>query len=163
LCRLSRWSDRRRFFFLSLKRKEAKETFAQNFVLLLSQNRPALLCLRRAVLPSGWFSVVKFDVEFYGGLVYTKIRKELNPMPNIKPVSDLRNYSEVLQDVAEGAPVFLTKNGRGKYAILDMRDYEKTLATIRLMNELEKGRISGETNGWLTLEAVEKNLGIADE
>lgn len=59
-------------------------------------------------------------------------------MPNIKPVSDLRNYSEVLQDVAEGSPVFLTKNGRGKYAIVDMRDYEKTLATIRLLNELEK-------------------------
>ena len=35
-------------------------------------------------------------------------------MPNIKPVSDLRNYSEVLQDVTEGSPVFLTKNGRGK-------------------------------------------------
>ena len=84
-------------------------------------------------------------------------------MPNIKPVSDLRNYSEVLQDVAEGSPVFLTKNGRGKYAILDIRDYEKTLATIRLMNELEKGRRSGETKGWLTLEAVEKYLGIADE
>lgn len=84
-------------------------------------------------------------------------------MPNIKPVSDLRNYSEVLQDVAEGAPVFLTKNGRGKYAIVDMRDYEKTMATIKLMNELDKGRRSGETKGWLTLEAVEKNLGIADE
>lgn len=84
-------------------------------------------------------------------------------MPNIKPVSDLRNYSEVLQDVAEGSPVFLTKNGRGKYAILDMQDYEKTLATIRLINELEKGRRSGETKGWLTLEDVEKNLGIADE
>lgn len=84
-------------------------------------------------------------------------------MPNIKPVSDLRNYSEVLQDVAEGSPVFLTKNGRGKYAILDIQDYEKTLATIRLMNELEKGRRSGETKGWLTLEDVERNLGIADE
>ena len=84
-------------------------------------------------------------------------------MPNIKPVSDLRNYSEVLQDVAEGSPVFLTKNGRGKYAILDMQDYEKTLATFRLMNELEKGRRSGETKGWLTLEDVERNLGIADE
>lgn len=84
-------------------------------------------------------------------------------MPNIKPVSDLRNYSEVLQDVAEGSPVFLTKNGRGKYAIVDMRDYEKTLATIRLLNELEKGRRSGETKGWMTLEAVEQNLGIADE
>ena len=38
-------------------------------------------------------------------------------MPNIKPVSDLRNYSEVLHDVALGAPVFLTKNGRRCYAI----------------------------------------------
>ena len=34
-------------------------------------------------------------------------------MPNIKPISDLRNYTEVLRDVAVGAPVFLTKNGRG--------------------------------------------------
>lgn len=49
-------------------------------------------------------------------------------MPNIKPVSDLRNYSEVLHDVAEGAPVFLTKNGRGRYAIIDIQDYEKTQA-----------------------------------
>ena len=71
-------------------------------------------------------------------------------MPNIKPISDLRNYSEVLRDVAVGAPVFLTKNGRGRYAIVDMQDYEKTRATIRLMNELVKGRRSGETEGWLT-------------
>ena len=84
-------------------------------------------------------------------------------MPNIKPISDLRNYTEVLRDVEEGAPVFLTKNGRGRYAIVDMHDYEKAQATIRLMNEIAKGRRSGETAGWLTLEAVEKNLGIADE
>ena len=70
-------------------------------------------------------------------------------MPNIKPISDLRNYSEVLHDVAVGAPVFLTKNGRGRYAIVDMQDYERTQATIRLMNELAKGRHSGETEGWL--------------
>ena len=49
-----------------------------------------------------------------------------------------------------GAPVFLTKNGRGRYAIVDMQDYERTQATIRLMNELAKGRHSGETEGWLT-------------
>lgn len=84
-------------------------------------------------------------------------------MPNIKPISDLRNYNEVLRDVEAGSPVFLTKNGRGKYAILDMEDYEKTQATIRLMNEIAKGRRSGETEGWLTMEAVEKNLGISDE
>lgn len=90
-------------------------------------------------------------------------RKGLNDMPNIKPISDLRNYSEVLHDVAVGAPVFLTKNGRGKYAIMDMQDYEKTQATLRLMNELARGRRSGETDGWLTLEDVEKSLGITDE
>ena len=30
-------------------------------------------------------------------------------MPNIKPVSDLRNYNEVLRDIAVGEPVFLTR------------------------------------------------------
>lgn len=84
-------------------------------------------------------------------------------MPIIKPISDLRNYTEVLNDVAVGAPVFLTKNGRGKYAIVDMQDYERTQATIRLMNELEKGRRSGEEYGWLSLEAVEESLGINHE
>lgn len=34
-------------------------------------------------------------------------------MISIKPVSDLRNYNEVLQDVTDDSPVFLTKNGRG--------------------------------------------------
>ena len=61
-------------------------------------------------------------------------------MPNIKPISDLRNYSDVLHDVAVDAPVFLTKNGHGRYAILDIQDFEKTQAIIRLMNELAKGR-----------------------
>lgn len=84
-------------------------------------------------------------------------------MPNIKPVSDLRNYTEVLQDVSAGAPVFLTKNGRGKYAILDIHDYDRIQATIQLMNELAKGRKSGEEKGWLTLEEVERELGVLDE
>lgn len=84
-------------------------------------------------------------------------------MPNIRPISDLRNYTEVLQNVAVGSPVFLTKNGRGRYAILDLQDYERTEAAIRLMGELEKGRRSGEEKGWLTLEEVERNLGIAYE
>ena len=68
-------------------------------------------------------------------------------MPNIKPVSDLRNYSDVLHDVTA----------------LDMHDFEKMQATLRLMNELAKGRKSGEEKGWLTLENVEKQLGIINE
>ncbi len=75
-------------------------------------------------------------------------------MPNIKPISDLRNYSDVLRDVAVGAPVFLTKNGRGRYAIVDIQDYEKSRATIALLDELAKGKKSGEEKGWLSSEDV---------
>ena len=76
--------------------------------------------------------------------------KENVIMPNIKPISDLRNYSDVLRDVSVGAPVFLTKNGRGRYAIIDMQDYEKTWATLKLMGELATGKKSGEEKGWLS-------------
>jgi len=75
-------------------------------------------------------------------------------MPNIKPVSDLRNYTEVLKDISVGSPVFLTKNGRGRYAIVDMEEYEKTQATIRLMSELAKGEKSGREQGWISQDAV---------
>ena len=60
-------------------------------------------------------------------------------MPNIKPVTDLRNYTEVLREVSMDSPVFLTRNGRGSYAILDIRDYERLQAEIALASELNKG------------------------
>jgi len=71
-------------------------------------------------------------------------------MPNIKPVSDLRNYGEVLRDVAVGAPVFLTKNGHGRYAVLDIEEYrvyETMIAWQKLKTELDEGRRSGEEDG----------------
>ena len=55
------------------------------------------------------------------------------------------------------------KNGRGRYGILDIQDFEKTQTTLRLMNELAKDRKSGEEKGGLTLEAVEKELGIIND
>ncbi len=45
-------------------------------------------------------------------------------MPNIVPISDLRNYSSVLQNVSVGSPVYFTKNGRGCYAIVDIAEQE---------------------------------------
>lgn len=76
-------------------------------------------------------------------------------MPSIKPVSDLRNYTEVLRDVDGGEPVFLTKNGRGRYVILDIEEYEKIRATLKLMNELEKGERSARENGWIDFSEIE--------
>ena len=81
-------------------------------------------------------------------------------MPIIKPVSDLRNYNDVLQDIDVGRPVFLTKNGRGLYAILDMREYEKINAALKLVTELAKGERSGQEQGWLTADEVEAALGL---
>ncbi len=81
-------------------------------------------------------------------------------MPNIKPVSDLRNYNEVLRDIAVDEPVFLTKNGRGRYVIVDINEYERQRATLKLLSELAKGEKSAREKGWLTEEEVEKELGL---
>lgn len=81
-------------------------------------------------------------------------------MPNIKPISDLRNYTEVLKETQEGAPVFLTKNGRGEYVILDMKDYDKMRAQLELLSKLEEGEKSARREGWIFAEEVERNLGI---
>ncbi len=73
-------------------------------------------------------------------------------MAVISPVSDLRNYKTVLEKVEYGSPVYLTVNGRGKYTIRDIEEdeeIEKTKAMLRLMCELNKGRRSGEEEGYV--------------
>ena len=46
--------------------------------------------------------------------------KKLIDMLNIKPISDLRNYIEVLKQVDVSNRVYLTRNGHGEYGILTM-------------------------------------------
>ena len=46
-------------------------------------------------------------------------------MPNIQPISELRNYSSLLESVTPGQPVYLTKNGHGEYVIMSMADQEE--------------------------------------
>ena len=57
-------------------------------------------------------------------------------MPNILPVSDLRNYNEVLKNCQVGEPVFLTKNGRGKFVVMDIEDYERAISLLFGMKSL---------------------------
>ena len=73
-------------------------------------------------------------------------------MPNILPISDLKNYSEVLSCCDNGAPVYLTKNGRGKYVVQSISDYEKQISTIRLLAELSKGVDSLRKDGGIGIE-----------
>ncbi len=83
-------------------------------------------------------------------------------MPIIKPISDLSNYNEVLRDISFENPVFLTKNGRGKYAILDIDYYEKLKSSLKLFSELSIGEQAGMEKGWMTVAEVEAELGLDD-
>lgn len=77
-------------------------------------------------------------------------------MISIKPVSDLRNYNEVLTDVSDDSPVYLTKNGRGAYAVLTISDYEKLTAQIKFLSEMKKGEDSAQKSGWIKSEDARK-------
>ena len=79
-------------------------------------------------------------------------------MPTTRPISDLHNYDEVLQDVKNGEPVFLTQNGKPRYVILDMEEYEKINATFRLMSELEKGERSAREKGWIDSAEIRREF-----
>lgn len=79
-------------------------------------------------------------------------------MPNIKPISDLRNYTEVLKEVSYGNPVYLTRNGRGEYAIIQMEELDKLKALNHLLTKLQKAEQSAREEGWISAEELEKEL-----
>ena len=81
-------------------------------------------------------------------------------MANILPVTDLRNYNEVLKNCRKGEPVYLTKNGRGRFVVMDIEDYERDLAEKKLLimlREAEEAVKDGE--GWLDLNEVKALMG----
>lgn len=82
-------------------------------------------------------------------------------MPTIAPISDLRNYGQVLEKVNPGSPVYLTKNGHGRYSVHSIEDdeeFERSKAMLKLMTELVKGFNSGDKEGWLSEKDVERHL-----
>ena len=81
-------------------------------------------------------------------------------MPNIVPVSDLRNYNEVLKNCQIGQPVFLTKNGRGKFVVMDIEDYEKERAEKKLLMKLREAEEAvKDGTGWMSMEELKKKVG----
>ena len=83
-------------------------------------------------------------------------------MATILPVSDLRNYNKVLENITDGNPVYLTVNGRGKYIIYDINfeeEYEQMKAMLDLLLNLREGNLSGEKDGCISLEDVRNYFG----
>ena len=81
-------------------------------------------------------------------------------MPTIKPISELRNYNTVLREVTADTPVFLTKNGHGRFAIVDIRSYERLHNELELMSALAEGEESARKRGWVSMASVRKKLGV---
>lgn len=81
-------------------------------------------------------------------------------MPNIKPISDLRNYTDVLREVRDNNPVYLTRNGRGEYAIVKIGELDRLRASVALMARLEEGEKSARESGWISADDVEAALGL---
>lgn len=84
-------------------------------------------------------------------------------MPNIKPLSDLRNYTAVVNEVSYGNRVYLTRNGHGSYAIIDMReldelDQQKTLNQLLL--KLQNAERSVLIEGTISADQLEAELGV---
>ena len=57
-------------------------------------------------------------------------------MQNIIPISDLRDYNKVLKHCVNGEPVFLTKNGRGAFVLIDIQEYEFERQVTKLLTHL---------------------------
>lgn len=86
-------------------------------------------------------------------------------MPSIKPISDLRNYTDVLKEVDARKRVYLTRNGHGAYTIMSIEEadeLDRMRAMFRLMSDLKSAEDEADRTGWIEAEKLEKEMGIYD-
>ena len=82
-------------------------------------------------------------------------------MISIKPISDLRNYNEVLKEVDRNKRVYLTRNGRGAYTIMTMaeaEEYDRLRAIYGLMKDLKTAELRAEREGWISEEEMDTEM-----
>lgn len=82
-------------------------------------------------------------------------------MPTILPISDLRNYTDVLNQVDVNKPVYLTRNGRGSYVITKIDDYDPVVARDDLVREIELGLASMKNEPVVSLEEIAKKYHVS--
>lgn len=84
-------------------------------------------------------------------------------MPNIKPISDLKNYTAVVSEVKYGSRVYLTKNGHGNITMIDMQELdeiEKELAIYKFKYEMAVAEKSIREEGTILADDLEAELGV---
>ena len=86
-------------------------------------------------------------------------------MPNIKPISDLRNYTDILKQVDVSKRVYLTRNGHGEYGILTMDEIDELdryRAAYQLISKWKKSEERANLEGWIPSEDGEKELEVLE-
>ena len=84
-------------------------------------------------------------------------------MPNITPISDLKNYTAVVSEVKYGSRVYLTKNGHGNITMIDMQELdeiEKELAIYKFKYEMAVAEKSIREEGTISADDLEAELGV---
>ena len=84
-------------------------------------------------------------------------------MPNIKPISELRNYTTVVKEVSYGNRVYLTKNGHGTIAMIDMKELdelEKEIALYKFKVAMQEAEQSVREEGTVSLADLRKELEV---
>ena len=82
-------------------------------------------------------------------------------MPQIRPVSDLRNnFADISRIVHElGEPVFLTKNGHGDMVVMSIETYEKQQFDIDIFLKLKEAEFeANSTTKRVSHDEVMKDL-----
>ena len=84
-------------------------------------------------------------------------------MPTIKPVSELKNYTNIINQVSYGNRIYFTKNGHGQCALVDIQELDELdqqKALLQLMTKLAEAKISVKEEGTISAEELEKELGL---
>jgi len=79
-------------------------------------------------------------------------------MPNIRPISDLKNSSNEISEFCRGThePVFITKNGIGDMVVMSIETYERQQAQLQLYAKLAEAEIANGDEGVDFLKFAQK-------
>jgi hypothetical protein len=78
------------------------------------------------------------------------------------PISELRNYGEVVRSVSVGSPVYLSQDGVDRYVLMDIAEHRQRDAEIKLFSKLAEAEAAIKTGGeWLSPDDVDRRLGLA--
>ena len=106
--------------------------------------------------PKNPFCVYKLQNAYnYFRIMYKERRSEVYFMPQIRPITDLRNTNDISDAChAVKEPIFITKNGYGDLVVMSIETYEQIVETQAIDNAISEAEEAYEATGIL-LDAKE--------